>query len=159
MKKVLLLLLSLAASRSFAQFELEHTYSQGVPVRIELEFSGEKYGVHDKANQRMDLYNPDHTLWKSIDTPAPAGAYFIGFPQVSDALVNSDANVELIYSYQQSSSPPVSKVISENGAVLLAVPNCNQLYLNQKPGLAPKRFGYASGNNVYSLPGLALEHA
>lgn len=161
MKKILLFIFFLASGLSFAQFDLEHTYDQGVVVRVKLEFAGEKYYIHDRINNRVDLYNPDHTFWKSIETPVPPQGYFVGLSNVSDGTINDDENIEVIYAYYQSGfvgGTYYSKVISEDGSELLSLSNCNFLFVDETPGFAPKLISYGTEKNVYSLPGLALEH-
>jgi len=162
MKKFLLLGLLFISGHAIAQITFEHRYESGVPVRVKLGFSGEKYYVHNLENNRLDLFNADHTLWKSINTPIPAAGYFAGISHVSDNIINNDENVEVAYSFFQNGDVGGtynSHVISEDGTVLLVVPNCNYLLVDQTPGLAPKMISYGHQKNVYALPGLALEQS
>jgi len=160
MRKFLLLAMLLFAGHIVAQFNLEHRYDSNVVSRVKLEFSGEKYYVHNLGQNRLDFFNADHTLWKSIDIPIPAQGFFVGISHVSDNVINNDEKVEVVYSFFENGvvgGTYNSRVIAEDGTVLLMVPNCNYLLIDQKTGLAPKMIANGYEKNIYSLPGLSLE--
>jgi len=167
MKKLLYFLLICFSSLSFAQFQLEHTYNENEVTRVKLEIDGEKYYLVNKATSQADFYNADHSFWKSIPLPAPPQIDFLGEVRiwhVSQTQINSDNNIEIIYSYYNSGEVPnnyyVTKVISENGAVLLMVQNAVQASLNEIEGLPTKLivFDYQNTSTVYTFPELNLEN-
>lgn len=167
MRKILYFLLICFSSVSFAQFQLEHTYNENEVTRVKLEIDGEKYYLVNKATSQADFYNADHSFWKSIPLPAPPQIDFLGEVRiwhVSQTKINSDNNIEIIYSfYNYTDAPPTSfitKVISENGTVLLSANNGSQASLSEIEGLPTKLivFDYQNTSKVYSFPELILEN-
>jgi hypothetical protein len=165
MKHRLLSLFLLFSIVSFGQIELEHTYNNALITRINLEFSGEKYYEFKSATNELVLYNDDHTWWKTILLPAPAPSMFTSTRvfHVSDAEFNQDSNLEIIYGYYNFDAPYYeSKVIAEDGTVLLTIPNALKVTLNKIPGLSNKLITENTANNVvskvYSVPELILEN-
>lgn len=165
MKKLLQFALLFAGSAGFAQFALEHDYPDGYMRKITLEYSGEKYVVFDDMARRFDFYNTDHTFWKSITLQMPQSAYvFNYYDNISESKINPDANIEIAYSYSYQPNGEnvyVSKIINEAGDELMAFEDGYTLEVNTDGGLPPKlivrRFNASS--DVYSLPGLVLEHS
>jgi len=167
MRNILYFLLLCLSSFSFAQFELEHTYNENEVTRVKLEIDGEKYYLVNKATSQADFYNADHSFWKSIPLPAPPQIDFLGEVRiwnVSQTKINADSNIEIIYSYYNLEQAPnniyITKVISENGAVLLSVNNGLQASLSEIEGLPTKLivFDYQNTSKVYSFPELILEN-
>lgn len=160
MKKILLFLFLICSILSYAQFELDHTYNDANVTRINLEYSGEKYYECRSATNQLVLYNADHSFWKMIALPAPLPTEYIGqsIVHISESKINVDANLEIIYT--SGTSPFEGKVISEDGTVLLNVPNCQSLYLDEIPGLDNKLVANLrdGSSNVYSVPSLVLEN-
>ncbi len=135
MKKRLLFLFLICSILSYAQFELDHTYNDAKVTRINLEYSGEKYYEFRSATNELVLFNADHSFWKMIVLPVPilTEIYGLSIVHVSESKINVDANLEIILI--SGTSPFEGKVISEDGTVLLNVPNCRNLYLDELPGL------------------------
>ena len=165
MRNILYFLLLCLSSFSFAQFELEHTYNENEVTRVKLEIDGEKYYLVNKATSQADFYNADHSFWKSIPLPAPPQIDFLGEVRiwhVSQTKINADSNIELIYSFQDHLGTNLfyTKVISENGTVLLSVENTNNSYISEIEGLPTKLivFDYQNTSKVYSFPELILEN-
>lgn len=160
MKKRLLFLFLICSILSYAQFELDHTYNDAKVTRINLEYSGEKYYEFRSATNELVLFNADHSFWKMIVLPVPilTEIYGLSIVHVSESKINVDANLEIILI--SGTSPFEGKVISEDGTVLLNVPNCRNLYLDELPGLANKLVANLQDgtSNVYSVPSLVLEH-
>ncbi len=161
MKKPIILLMLFFTMLSFGQIELEHTYNNALITRINLEFSGEKYYEFKSATNELVLYNDDHTWWKTILLPAPAPSMFTSTRvfHVSEAEFNQDSNLEIIYGYYNFDAPYYeSKVIAEDGTVLLTIPNALKVTLNKIPGLSNKLITENTANNVvskvYSVPEL-----
>lgn len=167
MRKIVYFLLLCFSGFSFAQFELEHTYNENEVTRVKLEIDGEKYYLVNKATSQADFYNADHSFWKSIPLPAPPQINFLGEVRiwhVSQTKINADSNIEIIHSYYNLEQAPnniyITKVISENGAVLLSVNNGLQASLSEIEGLPTKLivFDYQNTSKVYSFPELILEN-
>ncbi len=165
MKKSLLLLLLLIAFNSFAQITLEHTYTNSAVTRIKLENSGEKYYDLKRETNELIFYNSDHTLWKTIVLPAPLPNLFTSTNvfHVSEAKINPDANLEIIFGYYNGASVSYeTKIISENGNTLLTIPNAYGASLSEIDGLPDKLITENTINNVsskvYSIPQLTLEN-
>lgn len=164
MKIRLQLLLFFFTCSTFAQITLEHTYDDNAVTRVKLEYSGEKYYVVKRATNELIFYNADHTLWKTIVLPASTPNIFVPTKvfHVSEAKINPDANLEIIFGYYNATTTSYeSKIISESGTVLLTLPNTNRVYLNELSGLSDKLItedATGNGTKVYSVPELTLEN-
>ena len=53
------------------QFTNEHSYFGQSVSRIILENSGEKYYYVDRINQKIQFYNANYSLWKTINLTLP----------------------------------------------------------------------------------------
>lgn len=115
-----------------SQILLEHSYpspSKNTNLRVvNLSISGYKYVLTDYVNHTVKLFNLNHSLWKVISLSIPNNyTFFSGPNDISEALFNTDDLVELSYSYYQVASPNINfetKIINENGNVLLTIPHC-----------------------------------
>lgn len=133
-----------------AQIALEHYYQ--VPLSdgerdlqiINLEVSGYKYSLIDKAANEVRLYNLNHSLWKTISINIPSG-YTRWYPAfITEKLVNSDNNVELFVSY--GSNPNAAnkiQLINESGNVLTTIDSAD--IDTDVPTIQ------TTGNNTYKL--------
>lgn len=123
MKKIILLINFLVFSLTVdAQLTLEHTYykNRGVSV-INIEDEGQKYIMIDTPSKELYLYNDDHSIWKKIKMPVPAGYTFYGYHWIAKKFIDLDNKLELAYSFYKVSSPTVfytSKIIKEDGTEL-----------------------------------------
>ncbi|MCZ8198313.1 MAG: T9SS type A sorting domain-containing protein [Flavobacterium sp.] len=166
MKNLFTYLLLFSTSFFSGQINLEHTYNDGLIQRINLENSGEKYYMFKNSTNELLLYNSDHTLWKTIVLPiignnqlAPTRIFHI-----SESLINPDTNLEVIFGYYNNSSISYeTKVISENQTVILTIPNCFWVFIDEIEGLDSKLITMNAdsnnpNSNVYSFPSLVLEN-
>jgi hypothetical protein len=165
MKPTLLLLFFFFTCSSFSQITLEHTYLDNAVTRVKLEYSGEKYYAFKKPTNELIFYNANHTIWKTIVLPASIPNPFVPIKvfYVSESKINPDANIEIIYGYFNATTTLYeSKIISENGTVLLTMPNTYGVYVNELSGHPDKLITEnAVGNaisKVYSIPELTLEN-
>jgi hypothetical protein len=162
---ILQFLLLFFTYNAFAQIILEHTYDDNSANRIKLEYSGEKYYLFKKSTNELFFYNADHTLWKTIVLPASPSNQF-SYPRifhVSEAKINPDANLEIIFGYYNSGITTYEcKIISESGLTLLTIPNVSEAYLSEIPGLSDKLITRNNTSNViskvYSVPEFVLEN-
>lgn len=89
-----------------------------------------KYYLMDVGNSQCRIYNPDHSLWKTVNIALPADYYLYDIKFVTRDLFNNDDLVELWYSaYSWVASGTdgyyryISKVINENGTVIASIDN------------------------------------
>jgi hypothetical protein len=166
MKNVSLFLVLFSFLIAKGQITLEHTFdgNQRHISRVKLEYSGEKYYMHNKATNEMVFYNADYSFWKSIQLPAvPPPALSSGtiIFHVSEAKINPDANIEIIFS-QYHNGAYETIVCSENGTILLTIPNADWVDISEIAGLPIKIIASNSsqtlGRKVYSVPQLLLEN-
>lgn len=154
---------------SLPDFSIETNYNEGLVYRIKLEESGEKYYVFDSANKRVQFYNSNHTIWKTINTPFPSGN-FQGVYLISEKSINNDSLLELGYTYNNFSNSILQfegKIVNENNDVLLTVPDAYTFSLSNVEGFENKLLvATASGSGllnyttkVYQLPSLSLENS
>ena len=157
MKRTLLFLILLSSLLSFGQFQLEQTYyyTRGVQ-RIVLENSGEKYFYVDYQTGTIQLFNADHTLWKTINITLPLDNYSFYVFNISETLINPDGNLEIIYGTYSAPGLRRSIIVNEQGTVLLSEDNCYSFLIDKKEGMENKIM--SSKGVVYSLPSLAVEH-
>lgn len=134
--KTFLLLISiiLIGEKSNSQIILENSYpaTSGIVNAsiVNLANSGYKYTITDYKNNNIKLYNMNHSLWKTIQLSVPVGFTLSTINAISETLFNTDGLIELIYSYTKY-SPTInfeSKIINENGSVLMTIPNCQLAY-------------------------------
>lgn len=142
---------------SYAQFELEQTYfyTRGVQ-RIVLENSGEKYFCVNYQTGTIQLFNANHTPWKTINITLPPDNYSLYVFNISETLIDADDNLEIIYSTYSAPGIRRSKIVNELGMVLLSEENCYRFLIDKKEGMGNKII--SSTGVVYSLPSLAIEH-
>ncbi len=93
-------------------------------------------------NNQIIIYNANHSIWKSIELPMPSGFTASSVIHLSETKINPDSVIELAYSYYKTETPFnkfESRVINENGTVLLTVPNADSTFsFSQIPDLENK---------------------
>lgn len=161
------LVICLLGAILYAQPQLEKTYSESATI-IELESMGEVYYSMDVINKQCHIYRMDHSLYKSISIPTPEGYYLSDVQYVSEKLFNGDDLVELVYSYTKYVPTTNSyyytyetKLINENGSVLLTVPGAGYTEVIETAEHGKKFLvyeynysviPYRTYTHVYSLP-------
>lgn len=133
----------------------EYTYYNKDVQRIVLENSGEKYFSYSQTGV-IQLFNANHTLWKTINITLPSGNYSFFVSHISETLINPDANLEIIYGTYSAPGIRRSKIINEIGTELLSEENCLRFLVDKKDELESKII--SSTGIIYSLPSLAIEH-
>jgi hypothetical protein len=120
---------------------LEHSYETTIE-RVVFENSGEKYYTTIPKNNQIIIYNANHSIWKSIELPMPSGFTASSVIHLSETKINPDSVIEFAYSYYKTETPFnkfESRVINENGTVLLTVPNADSTFsFSQIPDLENK---------------------
>lgn len=125
---IFLLLLALSTALN-AQITLENTYN-GSAYITDIEGHGIKYFDMDVLNNTCKLYNPDHSLWKSIPLDVPSDNYLSDVRYVSADLFSTDDLVELCYTFYNYDTlnqyyTYTTNVINENGDILLTIPGAS----------------------------------
>ena len=181
MKKhiLLLLVILLSAFNSNAQMTLAHTYLGIDPIIVNLTHYGKKYAVAQNVGKTLELYNLNHTLWKTITLPtlpnySNACIYVTRFSLndywsnslsslVTDNLFNSDSLIEVIGFYNNPGvQGGVMVVMNENGTILDSVSHVSSASTVKLQNPAPNIYVltvqiytgvYPPTINVYNLPG------
>ncbi|WMX17003.1 T9SS type A sorting domain-containing protein [Aureispira sp. CCB-E] len=140
---------------------LEHTYTDGYVLRVDLANLGEKYYFLDAPNATAKFYNANHTLWKTITLPTTTGATISGINHVSNNVINSDNLVEIGYTFFTNNGGLVyeSRIINETGTTLLSIPNASSAFVSEIGGLQNKIIAAIQGttlsSEVYGIPSFA----
>lgn len=150
MNRILLFIILFFTSSSISQISLEHTYigSQNNLYMVDLELSGMKYiRVSRSENERkIQLYNLDHSIWKTIDCNSfphqlipsfdpitgemdTTYSYEFDVLYVSENLFDLDPQLEFMFCISNSGfSPSYTGIYNEDGAAVFAefdvLPTC-----------------------------------
>jgi hypothetical protein len=161
-----------------AQITVDHVYNTGGLMKsFKLANSGLKYfNVHYAGGSintadYFTLYNPDYSIFKTINVPQVSNTRATEISFVSETLFDTDTLIEYMLYYQivPGNFPYRVKILNENGSVLLDVDSANftggsssDLYLGyyQQPifpnGGQTKLYLYNynyTKTTVYNLPG------
>ena len=169
MKQILLTLtLLFSFLAGYSQVTLQKTYSYSTTV-VKLETLGYKYFLMDVPNSQVRIYNMDHSIYKTINCTVPNGYYLSDVKFVSQNLFNTDAQIELAYTYYKYVSTTSSyyyiygsKIISESGNILQSIDGAQYIFINKTGESEYKLFAYCFDysvspekvwTNIYSLGG------
>ncbi len=164
----LFVLLSLAIS---AQVTLDKRYDYSTSI-VKLENSGYKYYLMDVTAVQCRIYNPDHSLYKTINCPVPSGCYLYDIKFVSENLFDTDAGIELAYIYYKYIPTQSSyyyeydgKIINEDGSVITSIDGALYMYINKVAESKYQLFAYCYDfsvlpekiwTNIYNVPGTSV---
>lgn len=171
--KILFAILIIAFARvANAQITVDHVYTTDPPSNaFKVGASGLKYCAEHYSGGSVIyfvLYNPDHSIYKTITVPQDSGKRASEISYVTETLFDTDSLLEYMLYYEINGSPIRQvKVINENGAVLLDVDSANftsnsgsdpyRGFVNHPifpNGNQTKLYLYKSpGTIVYNLPG------
>ena len=167
MKRLLItpILVILISTLSYSQIVFQHEFTGFSASIATLTESGMKYYVMDDINNQCRIYNPDFTLWKTINLSVPSGYYLVDIQYVSDKLFNNDNAVELlyvVYTYDTALGygTYATYVAGESGNLLLTVSGGGYSLIystDEGPKLLVWVYDYSvslytTGTRVYSLP-------
>jgi len=151
-----------------AQPILDNVYSVSANI-AELEKSGYKYYTMDVSLKQCQIYNLDHSVFKTFNLTLPTGYDLYDIQQVSEHLFNDDDLVEIVaisYHYNETETgwwyyTYETIVVNENGQVILKVPGAGHTEVVDL-GEDGKKFlvwiydnsvyPYIIHTNVYDLP-------
>ncbi|OJW78504.1 MAG: hypothetical protein BGO69_00525 [Bacteroidetes bacterium 46-16] len=160
MKQLFILLcFVLSAVITEAQIVLEHTFDSMNNARmINLSAAGYKYAAtrYSYLDHKVNIYNLDHSLYRSIPLPSYPNYSFNNASYISDRLFNNDDSIEFLAFYYCASInfPDFMIVINESGHVLDSIPGHGSIVYKDSAGRY-KMFVYNDPNSVslYGLPG------
>ncbi|MBS2212657.1 hypothetical protein KEM09_14660 [Carboxylicivirga mesophila] len=157
---------------SYGQLKYEGTIDSDYKT-VTLEDGSVKYVIYNKREQTVNLHNVDKTLWKSINLSLPRHHFLDEIKHISLHTLNKDDLLEIIYSctvlasHDDIDTPEdefrkidsTINVINEQGAVLLKVPNSNDIKLIDTGGKkkllvyrhSSERIGHGDETLVYSF--------
>jgi hypothetical protein len=154
-----------------AQVTLEKKYDFSTSV-VKLETLGYKYYLMDVPNSQCRLYNTDHSLFKIIPCSVPVDCYLSDIRYISEKLFDTDAGLELVYSwykYVPTTSSYYylygSKVANEDGSEIVKIDGAQYCYINQTGSNTFKMLAYCYDysaypekiwTNIYNLPGTVV---
>ena len=153
-----------------AQISLQKTYNYSTGV-VKLETLGYKYFLMDVPASQCRIYNMDHSLFKTINCAVPANNYLADIKYVSQNLFDSDADIELVYTYYEFIQPTTdtyyyqykSRVINENGSNILDINGARFIYVYETGENENKLFAFCYDysiwpekiwTSIYNLPGI-----
>ena len=155
MKKALLLFLTTCFHFSYAQIVEENEYQKPHIKRVNLDTYGEKYISNDFLlgyDFEINVFNDDHTLWKTIDLPSYNDGLIVSYIPISQKLFNDDDLLE--FAYVLESMDPTSErtlyVIDENNNVLFQRANVSNIQLSQLKGFDYKLSVFYESSSVLS---------
>jgi len=173
-KHLVAYLILLGGLKLAAQPVFEHKYDESVNICY-LESVGNVYYSMDVINKQCHIYRMDHSLYKSIPIPTPEGYYLSDVQFVTEYLFNDDDLVELVYSYTKYVPTTTSyyytyetRLINENGTVLLSWPGAGYTNVIETPGSGRKFLvyeynysviPYRTYTHVYNLPASGVNAA
>jgi hypothetical protein len=124
MKKIIIILFLLSAlgglKSAQAQFILEHIYDNTSAnlYMVKLDIEGMKYVKRDYNNLVIELYNLDHSLFKTIPLPSDTNASYLYTLYISEHLFNcDDDSIDLMFGFVRSNNWRFW-IINESGNVL-----------------------------------------
>ena len=151
----------------YAQPSLEYTYPVSTSICC-LEKSGDKYFTMDVNGKQCQIYNLDHSIYKTISLVVPADYYLYNIQFVSEHTFNTDDLIELAYIYSKYNPTETSyyysyetRVINENGTEILKIPGAGHTNILETENEGRKFMAYVydfsqipatTQTKVYSLP-------
>jgi len=166
--RILPLLLLLLSAQAFGQIQLQTSFNySGNYVKLEKE--GFKFYVMDVTAEQCRIYNPDYSLWKTVQLNIPNNRYLTDIQFLSQYLFDTDEGLEFTYVYYQYVQTSTSYyyiyttcVIDDNGSVILEVPGGSWSEIRNIDGDGARMmiyvydysaFPYSVKTQVYRLPG------
>ncbi|OCA80532.1 hypothetical protein BBH99_00055 [Chryseobacterium contaminans] len=166
MKKILFSMAFIAVNYAFDQMNLEHSYtSDGSHWDVYSDNNTSHYLI-GKENNTFDIYNANHTLYKTLVPNIPGTYTYIpellkeGYP-ISKRIFNTDDQLEFILTFiNNQNGQRLMLIINEDGNIIKQFGNDYQpLYQifhdavsNQNKFVISKNSGTNTVTEVYTLP-------
>lgn len=144
--------------QSFAQISLENTYSKvsGFGV-FNFDSDGDKFVFYDADSRNIQLYNTNHTLWKSFSSQIPTGYNLAGLYCVSKKFFNGDNSIEAAVGFYSTSPTKYTlHIVKDDGSKLLTIDDgyyCFARKVNSDWKFIAYKSSYTEAL-VYSVPGV-----
>ena len=164
-----LMILSLLASGLIiqAQPSLEYTYPVSASI-CTLEKSGDKYFTMDVSGKQCQIYNLDHSLYRTINLEVPDDYYLYNIQFMTEHTFNTDDLIEFAYIYSKYNLTETSyyysyetRVINESGVEILKIPGAGHTEILDTETNGRKLLVYvydffqspvSTQTKIYSLP-------
>jgi len=150
-----------------AQVSLDKKYNYSTSV-VQFENGEYKYYLMDVPAEQCRIYNADHSIYKTIFFNIPNDWYLNDVKLISTTLFDSDAGLELVYTYYKYIPTADSyyydyhtKIINEDGSEILNIEDGRYNYIFQTGEGIYKLFSYCFDyslfpekvwTNIYNLP-------
>lgn len=153
-RSALTLVMCICFTTVAAQPVLEHSYTGGSHFQsVTLEGEGDKYYLWDTTTKTVKIFNPDHSLWKTIPSALPSGRGMATLFPPSTKLFDLDNSVEIFYTSYSSGVGSDLRVVNEDGTTMLVAPDANYAWIKKVNGAWKLLAVYAYNSQVYGLPG------
>ncbi|WP_347216128.1 T9SS type A sorting domain-containing protein [Chryseobacterium sp.] len=166
MKKTLFSLAIIAANSVFGQMNLEHSYTSDSSHWDVYSDNTTSHYLIGKGNNAFDIYNANHTLYKTLTPNIPSSYLYI--PEllkenysISKRIFNTDDKLEFILTFiNNQGGQRLMLIINEDGNIIKQFGNeYHSLYQvfhetasNQNKFVISKSSGTNTITEVYSLP-------
>jgi len=152
-----------------AQVTLDKRYEYSTSV-VKLETLGYKYFLMDVPNGQCQIYNIDHSWFRTINCSVPSGFFLADIKFLSEKLFDTDDGIELLCTYYKYNSTQAyyeydSKIINEDGSQITFIDGALYNYINKTEENTYKLFSYCYDfsnspekvwTNIYNLPGMVV---
>ena len=112
-------------------------------------YAGEKLYFKNASQKRLQIYNPDNKIWKSLVIPSPSNGTLFPYDPVffaDDKIFDNDTLVEFAFSYDRGLGLCLTQIVSENSTRILMTNSNSYFKLDQKIGHPDKIF-FTDDNN------------
>jgi hypothetical protein len=138
------------------QFQSSFDYSGNF---TKLEKESYKFYLMDVTAEQCRIYNPDYSLWKTVQLNIPNNRWLTDVQFLSQNLFDTDDGVELLYVYYQYVQTSTSYyyvyttcIVDESGAILLEVPGGSWSEIMNIEGDGSRLMVYVYDYSVYPYP-------
>lgn len=125
MKKLLSSLALVFANLAFGQIILEHTFPVGEMAIVYKNENQTFYCTTKFESNTINIYNPDYSLYKTINVQSPSGFGTVSFPSsdsfqflISKHIFNNDDKLEFIIAFYGNSGQCKLQIINEDGVII-----------------------------------------
>jgi hypothetical protein len=168
LKQTLLFSFLLIYASAFAQLTLEATYPTANLQRLKLPSKGEVWYFADDSARQIQLFDANHSLWKTVNYPSEANNKIILAPMnlpVSQTTFKADNLLEFVWLFQDTINRKERiKVLNERGDSIFYFPfNQTKITVNELINRPTNLFFEKQEANgtysttVYGLPNIILE--